>query len=95
MYNISYSTNWDGFSTYTVGDGVISKSELNAGIVQIFNLTYTLTKNGVKYPMTINGTYMVNWNMWTPDYGFTDDTNKRYNIDKILTADVPFNGLIH
>jgi hypothetical protein len=89
MYNISYSTNWDGFSTYTVGN----KPELNAGIIQIFDLTYTLTKSGVTYPMTINGTYMVNWNMWTPDYGFTEDG--KYNIDKILTADVPFNGLIH
>ena len=87
MYDITYSNNWDGFSTYTEGNGI------NPGIIKIFDLSYTLWKSGVMYPMIINGTYMVNWNMWTPDYGFTDN-NKRYNIDNILTAEVPFNGLI-
>lgn len=93
MYNISYVTNWDKFLTYTVGNGASSKPELNSGIAKVSNLTYAVTRYSETYNMTINGTYMVNWNMWTPDYGFTDN-NKRYNIDKILNADVPFNGLI-
>jgi hypothetical protein len=95
MYNTLYPTNlyedeWKKIPTYfNTGSG----KGLNCGLISISILSYTAWKDNASLTMDIGNTYMVNWNMWTPDYGFTEDG--KYNIDKILTADVPFNGLIH